>query len=270
MADLRVNYSGWAGYGWEGYFVVGYTTSYDPASNTTTVTLSESVQHRYYGLNGYRTSASLNITVRADDSGDNGTASGSYTSTTNGGTDNFYSYPSPRVITVQHTGKTGAKSVTISASSTLYLWIGASNESATSGSGSVSVQTGTFTSYTLSTSAGTGSTIAVNRTSSNFGGTGGLSNGATIYLHDVLQITFGADPGYKLKTHTVNGSEFASGGTHTVSGNVTIVAVAELQGLVYIHNGTTWGMYQAFIDNGSKWIECIPYVDNGSGWKSAS
>ena len=83
-------------------------------------------------------------------------------------------------------------------------------------------------SYALSISAGTGSTITVLRTSSPKGGgsTGALANGAKIYYSDVLKITFGAGSNYNLNTHTVNGSTFASGGSHTVAKAVSVVATA--------------------------------------------
>lgn len=82
--------------------------------------------------------------------------------------------------------------------------------------------------YTLSVSAGTGSTITVNRTApANNAGTGALSNGTKIYAGDVLTISFAAASNYQLLTHTVNGSTFTSGGTKTVSGNVSVAATAQ-------------------------------------------
>ena len=74
--------------------------------------------------------------------------------------------------------------------------------------------------FSLSISAGAGSIITVKRSGIS------LSNGATIYYGDVLTITFGASTGYDLVDHTVNGSNFTSGGTHTVSAAVTVVATA--------------------------------------------
>ena len=47
-----------------------------------------------------------------------------------------------------------------------------------------------------------------------------------MYDGDVLTISFSVSIGYNLSTHTVNGSNFTNGGTHTVSGNVDIVATA--------------------------------------------
>ena len=88
--------------------------------------------------------------------------------------------------------------------------------------------TASVKSYTLSISAGTGSSIAVNRTSSPYAGgsTGILSSGTTIYYGDALYIIFGASTGFNLSTHTVNGSSFTSGGTHTVSSAVTVNSTA--------------------------------------------
>lgn len=83
--------------------------------------------------------------------------------------------------------------------------------------------------FGLSISAGTGSSITVNRTSSAVGlATGNLSNGAEIYKDDKLKITFTPSANYAIKTRTVNGSAFTSGNTHTVSGNVSVVATAQV------------------------------------------
>ena len=120
--------------------------------------------------------------------------------------------------------------------------------------------------YALVVSAGTGFTVTVERTSSPSGSTGALSDGATIFAGDVLQITFAAKIGYELITHTVNGTSFTSGNTHTVAEDVTVVAIAKTLGLVYIDNGTTVEAYLIYIDNGSSWDQYIPYIDNGSGW----
>ena len=88
--------------------------------------------------------------------------------------------------------------------------------------------TATAKSYSLSISAGTGSTITVNRTSSQYGdgATGVLSNGATIYYGDALKIDFGASTGFNLSTHTVNGAAFTSGNTYSVSSAVTVTSTA--------------------------------------------
>lgn len=80
--------------------------------------------------------------------------------------------------------------------------------------------------YALSMSAGDGSSITVNRTSSGYGGTGALADGAKLYKDDTLKITFTAGTNYAITNHTVNGSTFISGNTHTVSGDVAVIATA--------------------------------------------
>lgn len=81
--------------------------------------------------------------------------------------------------------------------------------------------------YKLSISAGTGSTITVNRTSSGAGATGNIAHNATLYYGDKLRITFAPKSNYKLLTNTVNSKTFTSGNTHTVSGDVTVSATAQ-------------------------------------------
>lgn len=132
--------------------------------------------------------------------------------------------------------------------------------------------TASVKSYKLSISAGTGSTITVNRTSSpkQGAGTGALSNGATIYYSDVLKITFASSPEYEILTHTVNSSAFTSGGSHTVTGAVAVATTTRILGIIYIDNGTTFEKYMVFIDNGTSWDQYIPYIDNGTGWDQYS
>lgn len=47
---------------------------------------------------------------------------------------------------------------------------------------------------------------------------------------------------------------------------VTLYAVWDISGVIYIDNGTTLEPYLVYIDNGSSWDLYIPYVDNGSSW----
>lgn len=82
--------------------------------------------------------------------------------------------------------------------------------------------------YTLSISAGTGSSITVNRTSSGYAGTGNIAAGTTLYHGDKLKITFSPKTNYKLLTTTVNGVAFTSGNTHTVAANVSVAATAQV------------------------------------------
>ena len=92
------------------------------------------------------------------------------------------------------------------------------------------------TAYSLTLTQGSNSTISVNRSSSNLASTGALSNGAKLYSGDKLTISFSAASGYNIGTHTVNGSTFTSGNTHTVSGNVTVVSSATLKTYTVSYN----------------------------------
>lgn len=82
--------------------------------------------------------------------------------------------------------------------------------------------------YSLDISAGTGSSVTINRTyCAGSGGTGVLSAGTNkLYYGDTLKISFAPNANYAIDTHTVNGTSFVSDNTHTVSGNVSVVATA--------------------------------------------
>ena len=247
-----------------GTVYVNFTTTYDAIKNQTTVIFSESI-HNLGGNDGTYMDCTTHITVKATDSNNTASSKVYVEGTTNGGYQNFGGMPSPKTVIVQHSNTAGTKKISVSAYSNYYY------DYAASGDGSTSVTSGTcIPHYALSINAGTGSIITVNRISSSLGETGDLSSGATIFENDILQIVFGTSVGYGLKTHTVNGSTFTSGGTHTVSEDVTVVATAELQGLVYIDNGSGWDTYQVYIDNGTSWDMYIPYIDNGSGWNICS
>lgn len=94
------------------------------------------------------------------------------------------------------------------------------------------IDCGTFTppliAYTLNISQGANSAILITRTSSPNAGaaTGALTNGAAIYDGDTLKILFSVASGYKLETHTVNGTTYNSPVYWTVSGNVSVATTA--------------------------------------------
>lgn len=92
------------------------------------------------------------------------------------------------------------------------------------GTNSVTVDLSQNRTFTLSVSAGTGSTITVKKNGA------ALANGASITYGDVLTVTFSANSGYNLATHTLNGSTFTSGNTHTVTGNVAVASTATPKG----------------------------------------
>lgn len=51
---------------------------------------------------------------------------------------------------------------------------------------------------------------------------------------------------------------------------ITLYAVWEISGVVYIDNGTALEPYLAYIDNGSSWDLYIAYVDDGTNWNIIS
>lgn len=45
-----------------------------------------------------------------------------------------------------------------------------------------------------------------------------------------------------------------------------VIGATELQGAIYIDNGSKFEAYQVYIDNGSSWDLYLPYIDSGSSW----
>lgn len=88
----------------------------------------------------------------------------------------------------------------------------------------------TVNSFSLSITVDSNTNLTVNRTSSPLQGAsqGYLSNGATIYYGDVLNIVFSAKTGYTLNVHTKNGTTFASGEAHTVTAAISLVLSSTL------------------------------------------
>lgn len=86
--------------------------------------------------------------------------------------------------------------------------------------GSATLSLSEDVSYTLTISAGSGATVTVRRNGT------ALPNGAAIRNGEVLTVSFSAQTGYELTSHTLNGASFPSGGTHTVAGAVTVAAAA--------------------------------------------
>lgn len=127
--------------------------------------------------------------------------------------------------------------------------------------------TATVLSYLLSISQGQGTTVMVKRTSSPKQGasTGSLSDGATVYYSDVLDITITAKDGYKLSSATVNGSAFYSGNSHTVTGAVNVAAVALLYAYL-IGSGSIQRKYVAQIKRGGVEKTYVGYIKQGGGW----
>lgn len=121
--------------------------------------------------------------------------------------------------------------------------------------------------YSLSISAGEGSSITVNRYASQFAGTGNLGNGAVIYPQDQLQLWFAAQSGFEIVSATVNGAGFNSGATFGVIGNVSVATLARRLGVLYIDIGGQLIPHQCFIDDGNAFVPYLPYLDNGNSFE---
>lgn len=80
----------------------------------------------------------------------------------------------------------------------------------------------------ISRSPDGGSTVTVLRQSSDYAGTGAINHGAALYTGDNLKISATPADKYMIRSITVNGTAFPNGNTHTVSGNVAIVSIAQM------------------------------------------
>lgn len=86
-----------------------------------------------------------------------------------------------------------------------------------------------LTTYALTISAGTGSSITVNRTYSNCSGVtiGNLSSGAKLYYNDKIKVTYTPNTNYKVTSSKLNNADFVNNNTHIVTGNVTVSSTAQ-------------------------------------------
>ena len=194
-----------------------YTSSFNAAANQTTVTITNYTS--VFNTGGASSICSLTgtLTVKAaDNTGSSGTLD---VSQSKNGSSPTISTDVSKTITVSH-GTGTSKQIVLSFSGDINA-----NYYHSYPDESTTVTVASATARSLSISAGEGASVTVNRTSSPWAATGAITGG-TVYDGDVLTISFSVSTGYNLSTHTVNGSSFANGGTHTVSGNVDIVATA--------------------------------------------
>ena len=198
-----------------------YTAAFDPATNKTRVTITNyTAAFNTGGATGYCQLTGTLTVKAADNTGSYGTLDVSASkSNANSPT---VSTDVSQVIEVSH-GKGTSKQITLAFSGTInsVTYFTYPNESST-------VTVASATARSLSISAGSGAEISVSRQSSPWAAAGSLLNGDAIYDGDVLTISFSALTGYALLTHTVNGADFESGGSLTVSANVTVSATAAL------------------------------------------
>ena len=215
--SYSINYGDWVN-----TITINYTTSYNSSTNETTVTFGN-VNWAYFGKSGWGTSAASTITVTAaDNTSSAGSVSASISSSTNGGVKTFTAAPNPTSVTVKHNGAAGTKSVNISISSSIFVNPTGGGSQQYTIKGDSTTTAVSATTYALTISQGSNTSITVKRGSST------LSNGAILLAGDSLVITFGTSTGYTLTTHTVNGNTFTSGNTYSVSGNVTVKSAATL------------------------------------------
>lgn len=161
---------------WVNTITINYTISYNQVSNQTTVTFGD-VIWAYFGKRDWYTKASSTITVTA---ADNTSATGSTSATTpanattDGSVKTFTAAPNPPSITVTHSNATGAKSVNIGISSSIFVNPSANGTQQVTikGDGSTTAASGTYapaSSVTCSTAdIGSAPTIQISRNSTSF------------------------------------------------------------------------------------------------------
>lgn len=121
--------------------------------------------------------------------------------------------------------------------------------------------------FSLTKSAGTGTTITVTRTYSPLGkaALGELNNGDTLYYSDTLSIVVATTAGYILQTATMNGSAVQS--PYSVTSDITIVSTAIAAG-GYIRGSSSFDMYQILIKGQQLWDLYRPVTYNGTSWEN--
>ena len=198
-----------------------YTAAFDPATNKTKVTITNyKAVFNTGGATGYCQLTGKLTVKAADNPGSYGTLDVSASkSNANSPT---VSTDVSQVIEVYH-GTGTSKQIILAFTGTInsVTYFTYPDESTTAAVASA-------TARTLSISTGTGSSITVTRQSSPWAATGKLTGG-TVYDGDVLKISFAALTGYELTAQKVNGADFESGNSLTVSADVTVVSTATLK-----------------------------------------
>ena len=125
MAQIHYNclVPGWTADQWNGQVNIGFELSYNKNTNETTVIFTANeCYHKYFGINGWGTEATTNITIYAtDNTGDKKTGWFYTYGYTDGGTKQFNATPSN--IVVKHSNAIGAKSIIIETSTTIKVYL---------------------------------------------------------------------------------------------------------------------------------------------------
>ena len=125
MAQIHYNclVPGWTVDQWNGQVNIGFELSYNKNTNETTVIFTANeCYHKYFGINGWGTEATTNITIYAtDNTGDKKTGWFYTYGYTDGGTKQFNATPSN--IVVKHSNAIGAKSIIIETSTAIKVYL---------------------------------------------------------------------------------------------------------------------------------------------------
>ena len=114
--------------------------------------------------------------------------------------------------------------------------------------------------FTLTIAAGAHSSVTVRRGGST------LSHGASLTAGDQLTVSFAAEAGYVLTEHKLNGQSFISGGTHTVTGDVSVTAAAAPVCAALLDNGAAYVRCRLLLDTGGAFVPARLFLDRGDRW----
>lgn len=215
---------------------VNWEETYDASTNKSTVTIS-SVEFKstgWYGFTYYpdgiiKVNGTPVITMDSN-RGDHNCRAGSLNSwakirksggeVATGSADIVHEADGTKSITIEVTGNRFSRCY--------FYTVNGDGGSGWGCTGSKEITLTTIPTYSLSISAGSGSSITVNRTSSGYADTGNITAGTRLYYGDKLKVSFSPNTNYRLLTTTVNGAAFTSGNTHTVSSNVDVASTAQV------------------------------------------
>ena len=217
------NENGWSNRGY--FFRLKVDQDYDNVNNKSVLTVSlESYHESYSGTHNFLDNSENPTYIKAD--GNTLVTLGTAYKITYNASNTWQqikssSGPNEWKYTVNH-NSSGNATVNFETAGRMYMYYNGNNYYGDMDK----TMSYTFTgvrAFSLSISAGANSSIAVTR------GGSALSSTDLIYYEDVLTITFGADEGYNLGTHTVNGETFISGETHMVYDDVFVISDATVK-----------------------------------------
>ena len=258
MATLSYALSGG---GISGSVEIKYSLSYNPLTNKTTVTFEQS-SHTLYGIAGWgvftpnngATPATQITVTAADNTASSAASSFSPTGSTTGGSKAFYSTPSPVTCVVEHAAGAGTKAVIISAETKVGIYY-AENQSVWLTGDSSATETAA-TAFTLTFIQGAGCTMSAKANGRT------VRNGEVIVKGEILTVTFAASEGYSITSATLNGAVVNSGGSVTVTGNVTFkVETIPLGGSVLIGGQKKTVIFYSKISGEQKQIQFLTKIN---------